>query len=209
MPKIDFDGSQISYTDTGNGEPVVAMHCSSAAGSQWDLLNTRLGDRYRMIAPDQWDCGESDPWPGRRPFTLAGEALPITQIIDSLDEPVHLIGHSYGGAVALKVACLRPQRLKSLVLVEPSSFHLLRQSDFNDRGRFDEISAIAGNVNGAVLTGEFGMGLECFVDYWNGSGFWSSIPSGAQRKLCRRFAKVPLDFRALFVEENQLDGATF
>ena len=201
---VDVDGARIAYSDAGPGKPVMMIHCSAASGGQWHPLGETLGYRFRAIAPDQWSCGESDSWPGHAPFTLAAEAAPVLRIMDALAEPVHLVGHSYGGAAALEVACERPDALLSLTLIEPSAFHVLRQGGRADMERFYEISTVSAAVNDAVLSGGYRGGMGRFVDYWNGSGAWDITPERARIKLSARLPKVALDFRALFHEKTEL-----
>ena len=104
MATIERNPARIAFTDTSAGDPVLLFHCSSASGGEWRRLCDRLGGNFRLIAPDQWGCGESDPWTGRGAFTLAEEAAPILDLIYRVGTPVHLVGHSYGGAVALRAA---------------------------------------------------------------------------------------------------------
>lgn len=194
--------ARISYDDTGNGDPVVLVHCSSASGSQWRTLCATLAGRFRCIVPDQWQCGDSDPWHGRTTFSLAEEAAPIVSIIERIGEPVHLVGHSYGGGVALRVARERPHMIRSLTLVEPSAFHLLRRAE---RALFREISRVARHVERAVAGGNYWDGMARFVDYWSGAGAWETMAQDLRARLCQRLPKVVLDFRALFGEPATLD----
>lgn len=194
--------ARIDYEDTGSGDPVVLVHCSSASGSQWRALSASLAGRFRCIVPDQWQCGGSDPWHGRTAFSLAEEAAPILAIIDRIGEPVHLVGHSYGGGVALRVAREHPHMIRSLTLIEPSAFHLLRRGA---RALFREISGVARHVERAVAGGDYWQGMARFVDYWSGTGAWEAMAHDLRARLCQRLPKVVLDFRALFDEPATLD----
>lgn len=199
----------ISYTATGRGEPVILMHCSTASGREWNSLRETLAGRFRCIAMDQWNCGDSDPWPGRAPFSLAAEAAPILDIVDRVDAPVHLVGHSYGGGVAMRVARERRGMIRSLTLIEPSVFHILRTGTGTERPLYQEISGIAQAVRSAVTNGESWGGMGAFTDYWSGKGSWERMPVEARFKLSQRLYKVMLDFKALFEEPATLaDYAT-
>lgn len=204
MPVLETKQSQINYTETGTGEPVVLVHCSSASGSEWKSLCEELSDRFHCIMPDQWSCGRSDPWPGDGPFTLADEAAPVVDIIDRLGTPVHLVGHSYGGGVALRIARERPGKILSLTLIEPSVFHLLGGVGPKEQELYREISEVAEAVKSAVNSGDLWSGMARFVDYWSGDGAWNAMPPDARLKLSRRLSKVVLDFRALFREPASL-----
>jgi pimeloyl-ACP methyl ester carboxylesterase len=205
MTTIDTGEGCIAYSDSGVGEPVVMLHCTTASGSEWRSLRAALGNDHRTIAPDQWDCGASDPWPGRRSFSLAEEAAPVIAILERLGRPAHLIGHSYGGAVALRVARMAPDLLQSLTLVEPSSFHLLR---FEPDGPelLAEIGAVAESVAWAVMRGHGWSGMGCFIDYWSGDGAWAALPGETKAKMAQRLPKVLLDFGALLNEPCGIDA---
>ncbi|HVG51430.1 MAG TPA: alpha/beta fold hydrolase, partial [Xanthobacteraceae bacterium] len=89
---------------------VIALHCSGSSGAQWRGLEEKLGNRFSVIAPDLIGCGSSGHWEGERPFSLSDEAATVVSIIDELKKPVHLVGHSYGGAVGLRAAHERADR---------------------------------------------------------------------------------------------------
>ena len=108
-------------------ERVIALHRSGSDAGQWRMLAEALGDEYELIAPEHYGSESAGPWNPSEPFALADEAARTIALIDDTDRKVHLVGHSYGGAVALHVALARPERIASLTLYEPSAFHLLRQ----------------------------------------------------------------------------------
>ena len=194
-----------AYSNSGTGEPVLLLHCSCASSAAWDSLCDALDEDFRVIAPDQWGCGESDPWTGQGEFDLAREAAPILDITGRIGTAVHLVGHSYGGGVALRVARERPDLIRSLTLIEPSAFHLLRSGDLDDQILFREISSVADTVREGVLSGDYWGGMARFVDYWNGKGTWDSMPQKARIKLGKSLSKVVLDFHALFEEPARLE----
>jgi pimeloyl-ACP methyl ester carboxylesterase len=195
--------AHIAYTDTGSGDPVVMIHCSSACAREWQDLCETLNADFRSIAADQWGCGKSDPWGGQAEFTLASEAAPIVNVIREIGTPVHLVGHSYGGGVALKIARENPELVLSLTLIEPSSFHLLA-GDPRDAGLLSEIATLANAVTDAVSSGNYWQGTEQFVNYWSGAGAWAAMPHKLQMKLSQTLGKVILDFRALINEPAEL-----
>ena len=180
--------------------PVVALHCSGADGGQWRRLAAALGDRFEVTAPDFHGCEGRAPWPGDHAFTLAEEARPILGAVDAAWRPVHLVGHSYGGGVALRIALERPERVASLTLYEPSAFHLLKGGQGEAAAAFAEIRGVARACVEAVATGDNRRAAAGFVDYWSGPGAWAGLRPEVQARLVRWAPKAPLDFHALIEE---------
>jgi pimeloyl-ACP methyl ester carboxylesterase len=176
---------------------VIALHCSGGGASQWSYLAEGLGGRYEVLAPEHYGCESTGPWTGEHAFTLADEAAQAIALIDSSDDKVHLVGHSYGGGVALNVALARPDRIASMALYEPSAFHLLRQMGEQGAEPYAEITGVARHISQGVVTGDYRGAVAAFVDYWNGPGSWNALRPSVQRALIRWAPKGPLDFRAL------------
>jgi pimeloyl-ACP methyl ester carboxylesterase len=205
MARIEIYGSSVEYFEQGSGQPVVLLHSSGASGAQWRALADRLSPRYRVIAPDLYGYGATASWPGRGVFCLAHEGAVVRGLLERLDEPAHLIGHSYGGAVALHVARTRGEERRSLTLLEPVAFHLLRGGDDADAAALREISGIAEMAAHALACGDYAGGFGRFVDYWSGPGAWGAVPAPKRDALAPRLAKVALDFYATLNEPAGLD----
>src|SRR5437762_2859598 len=147
--------------------PVVLLHSSLASGGQWRALAAGLGERYEVFAPDLIGYGTAAGWSGEGPFDLRDEATAIHALLDRIGRPLHLVGHSYGGAVALHVARERAHGLRSLTLIEPVAFHLLRDGDADDAAALNEITHVADGVRRALASGDHAVGCGGFVDYWS------------------------------------------
>jgi pimeloyl-ACP methyl ester carboxylesterase len=108
----------------GDGQPVVMIHGSAqggpaGGGQQFDAQRPVAEVGYRLVLPDRPGHGRS---PSRGPEDLEVEAQ---WVLDLLDDGVHLVGHSYGAAIALCAAGQRPGALRSLTLIEAPLFGLL------------------------------------------------------------------------------------
>ena len=187
-----------------NATPVIALHCSGAGAGQWRQLSEALGVGYALFAPEHYGCERTGPWTGTHAFTLADEAARTIDLIDRSPNKVHLVGHSYGGGVALHVALARPARIASLALYEPSAFHLLRIIGDQGAAGFAEIADITRMTAQAVIAGDYAGAAAAFVDYWGGVGAWAALRPTVQAALIRWAPKAPLDFRALIEEQTPL-----
>jgi pimeloyl-ACP methyl ester carboxylesterase len=185
---------------------VIALHCSGGGAGQWCHLAEALGGDYAVLAPEQYGCEATGHWTGEHAFVLADEADRIVALIDESDEKVHLVGHSYGGGVALNVALSRPGRIASLALYEPSAFHLLKQMSRPGAAALAEIAGVAERMGRGVVTGDYRGAMAAFVDYWNGPGAWDGLRPHVQSALIRWAPKGPMDFHALMEERTPADA---
>ena len=94
---------------------------------QWLKLLKLLEANFQVIAIDLYGYGASESPPNPASFSLVDEAERFSNIVSSLigEQQFHLIGHSYGGATALRFAYAEQKRLLSLSVYEPVAFHLL------------------------------------------------------------------------------------
>jgi len=102
--------------------PVVLLHGIGRSLEDWGPASLRLAADYRVISLDIPGSGFSARRPG--PATLTDFALGVLETLDALGEtrPVHLMGHSLGGAIALQVQAIAPERVASLVLAGAAGF---------------------------------------------------------------------------------------
>jgi pimeloyl-ACP methyl ester carboxylesterase len=196
MATLDMSGTRVEYLDQGRGELVVMLHSSASSGAQWRSAVELLSDRYRVLAPDLHGYGGTSPWAGREAFRLEHEADIVCALLARAGGG-HLVGHSFGGAVALHVARTRPDLLASLTVIEPVAFHLLRRDDVP---ALVEIMEVANGVANALACGDYFGGMARFVEYWSGPGAWETVPPERRAGLAARLGKVALDFEATLNE---------
>jgi pimeloyl-ACP methyl ester carboxylesterase len=184
-------------------ERVIALHCSGAGAGQWRHLGDTLGAQYHLFAPEHYGCASTGSWTGEHAFRLADEAARTIALFDEWQENIHLVGHSYGGAIALHVALARPDQIASMVLYEPSAFHLLRQLGAVGAEAANEIEMVAQRTRDGIVSGDYRGCMTAFVNYWNGAGAWDAMAPDLQRSLIRWAPKGPLDFQALLHEPTR------
>ena len=203
---VDVHNGSISFTETGAGEPVVLLHCSGADGKVWSPFAENYADKYRCLTVDHWNCGSSSSWEEQEIFTLDSEVRAIVQVIESTGSPVHVVGHSYGGAVALHVARQRPDLVHSLVLIEPSSFYLLKNTPPEERKFMLEITDVAAGMKKSRDTWDYWSAMAQFVNYWNGIGSWDRLSYKQQFKMTQQLDKVMLEFAAVMNESARRES---
>lgn len=183
----------------GHGPAIVLLHSSMGSKSQWRNLMERMRGTHRLIAIDLHGYGDSPMPPCRSRFSLDDEVRLVRSKLDQIlaaEERFHLVGHSFGGGVALRLAHDHPERIRGLALYEPTAFHLL---DPNDPA-LAEIQAVAAAVEDAMRRGQALSAVETFIDYWSGDGTYAALPLLRQAQFASLLPKVLLDFRALFHE---------
>lgn len=181
---------------------VMCLHSGTQSPRQWDALRERLRGRYRVLAPALYGHGGGVPLPLDRTLTLADEARLVEAVIDGAGA-VHLIGHSYGAAVALKVATRRASRLLSLTLFEPILRHVLWESA-PDHGALADFAYVRGAVQHAARSGRPEQAAQTVVDYWSGRGAWSRLSAKARASFIGRLPILDANFAALYRERTPL-----
>lgn len=182
---------------------VVALHCSLGSGRQWKTLAEELGREHPFFAPDISGYGSNSCCPVDLPLTLAEEVRCLRGQLNDVKGPIHLIGHSYGGAIAFKIATSSAfaHRLRSLTLIEPVLPTLLCENDA-DRRLHARFAQVARDVSEDIWNGSALEAIDMFIEFWNGSGPQDPLPAAARLRMIERADKLAFDFTAAFAEEN-------
>jgi len=185
-----------------NEASVVALHCSLGSGRQWTKLAEELRRNYLVITPDISGYGTNTS-ALELPLTLAEEVRCLSGHLNDATGPIHLIGHSYGGAIAFKIATDSPfaHRIRSLTLIEPVLPTLLRESGA-DRRLHDRFERLSLGVSADLWNGSVLEAIDKFTEFWNGSGPHEPLAANARLRMIERAEKLAFDFSAALAEEN-------
>ena len=111
------DGTEIAVERTGSGPPLVLVHGGGTDRGFWERADVRsaLAEHCTVYAMDCRGVGESSDGPV---YELEREFEDVAAVVDSIDEPVTLLGHSSGALFSLEAA-MRSEDLRGLILYEP------------------------------------------------------------------------------------------
>src|SRR5688572_24080219 len=120
MQLARVDGGEIEFVVTGAGEPVLLIHGALIAEAYAPLCaEPALNSRYRLVRIHRRGYAGSSPV--RAPFSLAEQAADCRALLRHLGiKRAHIVGHSSGGVIALRLALDAPDVVHSLVLLEPT-----------------------------------------------------------------------------------------
>ncbi len=186
---------------------IVLLHSSASSARQWDRLAEVLKPQFRVRAIEVHGHGEQQAWRGDAPLTLADEAALALPVLEEAG-PVHVVGHSYGAAVAVKLATMYPKSVRSLVAYEPVLFRFLFD-DVAHHPAAQDVVAVADAMREQLAAGDNRSAAQTFVDFWSGAGAWDSLPDGKQASIAARMHAVLQHFDALFHEPLQRAAVGF
>ncbi|MEM7193148.1 MAG: alpha/beta hydrolase [Pseudomonadota bacterium] len=205
MNYLTSNDVEIAYLDEGEGPDVLLGHCSAASHKEWAPLIEILAKDWRVLAPDFIGYGQSAPWPAEKPFSIEADVDVLLAVAEKAQGRLHLVGHSYGAALALEAARILKDKVKSLTLVEPVSFHLLRLEDLPE---WQDIEKLSLAVLDPVAKGEDKKAAAAFMSYWLGKWRWWIAPERFKSAIAATIPKVALEFSiAIDAKGSTLDYA--
>ena len=184
MPIFKHNGNRVHYGDAGSGDILVLMHAAGSSGAQWRGVLPHLTVRYRVITPDLYGHGRTDFWPDPDTLRHEDQAALLGAILDQIGaRSVDMVGHSYGGATALRAMLQNPDLVRRLVIIEPMLLNLLV-----DAGEADALADLYVMAKGFLHNVEAKgpeVAWKIFLDFRNGDGAWEGYP----QKTCDNFLR--------------------
>lgn len=191
------------FRETGEGPGVVCLHSNASNSNQWRDLGERLAPGFRVLAADSYGAGKGPPWPDGH--SLRAEVELLEPVFARAASPHVLVGHSYGGAIALLAAALRPERVRALVLYEPSLFSLVEACSPSPNGADGIRDAVARSA-AAAAAGDADQAARIFIDYWMEPGAYDAMPAGRKPAIAQSVQNVAGWWRALAGDTTPLSA---
>ncbi len=192
----------LHHVEAGQGETVLLLHGSASALAFWRQTAQVLQPLHRVVAPDLIGYGRSPAWPADVPYGIEAEIHALQSLLPCCAAKYHLVGHSYGGVVALMLALASPSRVLTLTLIEPVFFAALRHP--SDEAALRQFVDVRDAFLSTLARGNVEAAMRDFVGFWTGEGSWERMPAEMRAVLLEKAGKIELDWRASFAAEADL-----
>ncbi|MBL4769029.1 MAG: alpha/beta hydrolase [Rhodobacteraceae bacterium] len=170
----------------GQGQrKVLALHCTLAHSGAWRGIVEAMGSDVTFVTPDMLSHGRSPDWDRQGDYQDRG----VTAVEPFLDEPMDIIGHSFGATIALRLAVAHPGKVRSLTMIEPVYFAVVIEDDpaqvadhdVNETGYLDALDA-----------GDDALAARLFNRMWSDGGLkWPDMPEQMRASMTRSIHVVP------------------
>lgn len=180
MPMSPINGVQLYWElGAGAGEPAILVHGSWGDHFNWAAVVPGLSSSLRVATYDRRGHSRSERPPG--PGSIRDDVADLAALIEHLfGAPAHVIGNSFGAAIALNLAVQRPELIRSLVAHEPPLFGLLE----GEAAVQPALAAVRERIAAVVpllQAGDFAGGARCFVETVAfGPGAWDRLPQATR-----------------------------
>lgn len=190
------------FIEIGKGEKVILLHSSVAGAKQWRSLMGTLADDFHVVAINLFGYGETRAWKDASPQSLEDQAKLVEPFLPADGGEISIVGHSFGGSVAMKAAALFKCRVRRLVLIEPNPFYLLAQ---NGRAEaYQEAVNLRDAIKSNGQAGTWKVAAEIFANYWTGAGSWDAMPDDRKSKFAQALKPNFHEWDAVMNEQTLL-----
>jgi pimeloyl-ACP methyl ester carboxylesterase len=179
----------VSTRHYGHGPlPALALHCSLAHAGEWAGVGAALADRLTLTCCDLIGHGTAPDWVAGTDPAAASEEIGLAALPGSAAAPADVIGHSFGAVVALRLALNHPERVRRLVLIEPTLFAAAKAAGSAEVAPHLALHAA---FAAALAAGEAERAAEVFTADWGTGEPWAGLPERQRRYITERIHLIP------------------
>lgn len=170
---IEEATGRIDYEESGEGPTIVFVPGSCSTGAAWRPVVAALAGRFRCVTTSLLGYGGTAERRDARNPSIAQEAEAVEAVIRRAGGRVHLVGHSFGGLVALAVALRGQAPLESLTIAEAPAMEILRA--VGERRPYRAFREMTEAYRAAFHAGEV-EAVARMIDFYGGPGAFASFP---------------------------------
>jgi pimeloyl-ACP methyl ester carboxylesterase len=170
---IEEARGRIDYDECGAGPTIVLVPGSCSTGAAWRPVIAAWDSRFRCVTTSLLGYGRTAERRSARDPSISHEADALESVIRTAGGPVHLVGHSFGGLVALALALRNPAPLASLTILEAPAAEVLRE-DRDDR-HYRAFRQMTESYFAAFQGGN-GEAIAAMIDFYGGAGTFAAWP---------------------------------
>lgn len=182
LKRLPAGNCDIAFMESGQGTPLVLIHGSLSDYRSWALQMDCFGRHFQTIALSLRHCSPQPHQHGEGGKTIIRQQADVLSVfVEQLKGPVHLVGHSRGGSLALLLAAGRPDLFRSLVLMDPAPFDSFLSDSTEAVDALERRKAFIIEALGHIYKGAFDNGLEIFTDAVTVPGTWKNLPPAGKQ----------------------------
>src|SRR5262245_24426970 len=195
--EIEVNGVRLSYVEQGAGEPIVFVHGAFSDLRVWEPVREEVAKRYRFIAYTQRYHGVGVWKNNGQEYSTATHADDLAKFIRSFNVgPVHLVGRSAGGRIAMTAALRNPALVRTLTVHEPEAPSVLAAESAEEKAAREDQATFYSAAIEANKAGDPVRTMRLFIEgvYQLGPGGFDRLPKTTQTMLLDNARTAPLMF---------------
>jgi pimeloyl-ACP methyl ester carboxylesterase len=192
---IEDARGRIDYDVSGTGPTIVLVPGSCSTGAAWRPVMAAWGGRFRCVTTSLLGYGGTAERRSSRDPSIWHEVDIVESVIRKAGGPVHLVGHSFGGLVAIAVALRNRVPLASLTVIEAPAAELLR--DNGDRQHYRAFRQMTDGYFAAFAGGDV-EAIATMIDFYSGAGTFASWPPNVRAYALETTAVNILDWASAY-----------
>jgi pimeloyl-ACP methyl ester carboxylesterase len=170
---IDEEQGRIDYDECGSGPAVVLLPGSCSTGAAWRPVIAAWGSQFRSVTTSLLGYGGTSERRTAGDPSISRNAEAMESVIRRAGGRVHLVGHSFGGLVALAVALRNRVSLASLVIIEAPAVDILRER--REHRHYHAFRRMTDAYFADVAAGN-AEAIAAMIDFYGGAGTFASWP---------------------------------